>query len=452
MERKEIIVLFLTFLSLVLLLSLLKFFPLSNLNQEKPNKVIEDPQSSFTEADITTIFLNSQNETQTKYIEIDYNEILNITIIYSEILTGDFISGATVGLTGETINVLLTEELNRHYSALINTASLNLGINNLNISAQKTNYTSILVIITVNVLDIFPNIIIQLPLTNTYWDAPPLIRVIVIDENLDKIWYNVSGVLSFNKFLQNDTAEYLDDAIWESIPLGMFKINFYANDTDGNMSWKELQIVKGITVQPYDWQIVVTAIIIGVVVLTIIAAVSLVIRKKVKQRGIRVFISHAISDYDEYQISNLAKYLQKQKGIYKVDYCEEGMVGNIDDWMETRVPRSQLLIIFFTENSAYSKDCINELKLAFRHNINIMPILGKNMNWEQLKEKARELEININREFGMEFPFRNSEIWNSEDSEKFYKNVYDYVMRVKKSLEEEIQRKKGKGKNGQELK
>ncbi|MFX1497198.1 MAG: TIR domain-containing protein [Promethearchaeota archaeon] len=451
MEKKEIIVFFLTLLSLVLLLSLLKFFPLNNINQEKSNKAIEDPQSSFTEADITTIFLNSQNETQTKYIEIDYNEILNITIIYSEILTGNFISGATVGLTGETINDLLTEGLNSYY-VLINTASLNLGINNLNISAQKTNYTSILVIITVNVLDIFPNIIIQLPLASTYWDEPPLIKVIVFDENLDKIWYNVSGALSFKEFLQNDTAEYLDYVIWESIPLGMFKINFYANDTDGNMSWKELQIVKQFTAQPNDWQIVVTAIIIGVVVLTIIAAISLAIRKKVKQRGIRVFISHAITDYDEYQISNLAKYLQKQKGIYKVDYCEEGMVGNIDDWMETRVPRSQLLIIFFTENSAYSKDCINELKLAFRHNINIMPILGANMNWEQLKEKARELEINISREFGMEFPFRNSEIWSSEDLKKFNKNVYDYVMRVKKSLEEEIQRKKGKGKKGQELK
>jgi len=157
-----------------------------------------------------------------------------------------------------------------------------------------------------------------------------------------------------------------------------------------------------------------------------------------KRRGMRVFISHATKDDDEYQIKFLAKYLQKQKGILKVDYCEEGMVGNIDDWMETRVPKSQLLIIFFTENSADSEDCIKELKIAFSKNIHIMPILGGNMDWEKLKEKSKEIEINISREFGMEF--------YTEDSKDFNKKVYDYVMRVKKSLEEEIREDKRKGK------
>ena len=438
MKCKKIVVIFLTiFFCLALLSSISSIFPKINLNQEERYFLREKPKLSFTEANITSIILNEQNVTQTRTIELDYNEILNVTIVYSEVLTGNFISGASVGLDGETITVNFTENvIYEQYSVLINTVNLDIGWNNLNISAQKTNYTSINSAILVKVLDIFPNIIIHSPAVDTYWDEAPLIRVSVFDTNLDKIWYNITGVLSFNEFLQNGTAEYISNTIWESLPLGVIKINIYANDTDGNLSWEELQIVKGISTVPFDWQLVITAIIIGIISLAIITIVSVVVRQKLKQRGVRVFISHAVKDFDEYQIKRLAKYLQRQKGVFKVEYCEEGMVGNIDDWMETRVPRSQLLIIFFTENSAVSTDCIKELKLAFRHNITIMPILGNSMSWEQLKEKAKELEINISRDFGMEF--------NSENLKSFNKSVYDYVMKVKKSLEKEIQGKKRK--------
>ena len=97
MKCKKIVVIFLTiFFCLALLSSISSIFPKINLNQEERYFLREKPKLSFTEANITSIILNEQNVTQTRTIELDYNEILNVTIVYSEVLTGNFISGASL--------------------------------------------------------------------------------------------------------------------------------------------------------------------------------------------------------------------------------------------------------------------------------------------------------------------------------------------------------------------
>lgn len=95
------------------------------------------------EANITTIFLNGQNKTLQKYFELDYKENLNITIEYREISTMNFIDGATIELTGG-ISYLLFEKhpIYEQYSVIINSVDLNVGINYLNISANKTGCSS----------------------------------------------------------------------------------------------------------------------------------------------------------------------------------------------------------------------------------------------------------------------------------------------------------------------
>jgi hypothetical protein len=110
------------------------------------------------------------------------------------------------------------------------------------------------------------------------------------------------------------------------------------------------------------------------------------------------------------------------------------MWGNINQWMDTYVPRSQLLLIFFTEKSKKSEPCKKELKLAFKYNLTITPILGKGMNWKNYKEESKELGVDIANEFGIEYNF--------EDVEKFKKELYEYVMRVKKKIKEDNKEKK----------
>ncbi len=50
--------------------------------------------------------------------------------------------------------------------------------------------------------------------------------------------------------------------------------------------------------------------------------------------------------------------------------------------MQKTVPRCQLLIFFSTDKSLNSTDCMNEIRLARKHNIQNMPVLGINLKWE----------------------------------------------------------------------
>jgi hypothetical protein len=61
-----------------------------------------------------------------------------------------------------------------------------------------------------------------------------------------------------------------------------------------------------------------------------------------------------------------------------------------------------------------------------------MPMLGENLKWEDLEKKVDV--FNISREFGKEF--------DSEDFDRFSKGLYDYIIKVRSDLEEEIRGKK----------
>jgi hypothetical protein len=109
-------------------------------------------------------------------------------------------------------------------------------------------------------------------------------------------------------------------------------------------------------------------------------------------------------------------------------------VGDIDDWMLKTVPKCQLLIFFTTDNSINSEDCIKELRLALRHNIQITPILGEKVDWNDLKVRWEDLNLDLSRQFGKEF--------SSMEFDNFCKELYDYVLKYKKDLEKEILEKK----------
>jgi len=179
----------------------------------------------------------------------------------------------------------------------------------------------------------------------------------------------------------------------------------------------------------YDFQYYsMTVMIIGLSGLVIFLIIVGVRRRKLKTRGIRVFISHAIEDFNRYRIAEIAKYLESHPEINHVYYCEEDLTGNIDDWMKKTVPRCQLLIFFSTENSLNSEDCINELKIARKLNIQITPVLGVNLRWEDLEK------LNVNRELGQEF--------DPLEFDKFKNNIYDYIIKFVQDLEKEILEKK----------
>jgi hypothetical protein len=138
------------------------------------------------------------------------------------------------------------------------------------------------------------------------------------------------------------------------------------------------------------------------------------------KRGIRVFITHAVDDYNRYRINEIAQFLEKQKGIRYVYYCESDLTGNIDAWMAKTVPRCQLLVFMSTAKSLDSKDCATELSIARNKSLTVIPILGVGLSWEDLEQ------LKIHRDIGVNF--------DPMEFEEFCNRLYEQIQIYKKSL------------------
>ncbi len=134
-----------------------------------------------------------------------------------------------------------------------------------------------------------------------------------------------------------------------------------------------------------------------------------------------VFISHAVLDFEPYRIEELVKYLEKQKEISQVFFCESDLAGNIDEWMLNAVQKSQLILFIGTNKSVFnSVDCTNELQLADKFSIPVIPLKGKDINWPDLAD------INLSRELGLEYDIDNFD--------QFCSDVYKYIENFKREI------------------
>ncbi|MHA1341191.1 MAG: hypothetical protein ACTSRZ_14410 [Promethearchaeota archaeon] len=102
-----------------------------------------------------SLFLNQQNKTLQKSIEIPINSILNISIDYFEVPGSSTIVGAIVNLTREGQNPISMSYSNGLYQYMLDTSTLNTGIYTYSVVAQADDYkqTSILFTITINPRD-----------------------------------------------------------------------------------------------------------------------------------------------------------------------------------------------------------------------------------------------------------------------------------------------------------
>ena len=91
-----------------------------------------------------------------------------------------------------------------------------------------------------------PQITINSPANNSYWNTEPSINLIATDATLNCTWYNVSDQ---REFLQSGVAEYLRADIWTSLPEGPFLIEFFANDSI-NINDKNKYILTKDTIAP----------------------------------------------------------------------------------------------------------------------------------------------------------------------------------------------------------
>jgi hypothetical protein len=151
-----------------------------------------------------------------------------------------------------------------------------------------------------------------------------------------------------------------------------------------------------------------------------------------KKATIRVFISHAVIDFEPYRIGELVEFLKNQKEISEAYFCEEDLAGNIDQWMLDTVQKCQLLLFIATKKSVFSSvDCANELQLADKFSIPVIPIKGYDVDWPDLAEK------NLSRELGMEF--------DKDNFNDFCGDLYGYIENFKREIDLMGKEKRSKG-------
>ena len=84
------------------------------------------------------LFVNNEQKFESDTVQVQINEIINITVYYRDLLTQTYITGASVTLLG----IESLSEINNKYNITINSNDLNLGINVLTIFSQLTNFES----------------------------------------------------------------------------------------------------------------------------------------------------------------------------------------------------------------------------------------------------------------------------------------------------------------------
>ena len=123
-----------------------------------------------------------------------------------------------------------------------------------------------------------PTISINLPLMNdTFGISAPAYNISVFDPHLHKIWYSIDDN---NIFISNFTGT-VDQIIWESLPDGYITLRFYANNTLGNINFKEVIVIKDTSV---DQQPQILGYNFNIILIITILGIFLIIRNKYKQK------------------------------------------------------------------------------------------------------------------------------------------------------------------------
>ena len=184
------------------------------------------------------LLMNGQNKTTDPFMDIALNKQLNITIKYKDPF-GAHVPGATVELSGDGIFETLVENPSlEQYSMILNTTiKFSLGINELTITAQESEYQekTINPRITVRKINAEITPVPGFYTIQTYPGGSALIRVFINDTDFNK---NVTGATV--TFAWDDEI-YVDidldhDGIYEAtldnIPKGTHSVNITAVGSD----------------------------------------------------------------------------------------------------------------------------------------------------------------------------------------------------------------------------
>jgi sRNA-binding regulator protein Hfq len=99
------------------------------------------------------LYLDGEDKTLNPAITTYTNQLINLTVSYDELISGLFISGATVDVNGSGVSEVLIESYN-NYTVMLDTSELNFGANFLTIYARKEGYEPQSIIFTIQIIQI----------------------------------------------------------------------------------------------------------------------------------------------------------------------------------------------------------------------------------------------------------------------------------------------------------
>jgi hypothetical protein len=186
-------------------------FPLDQeftLSIDNASLLISYTETTIEETTSLEIFLNDEDKTLEKSIEVTMGNPVNITTIYKD-STDNFIQYATVQLGGLGLPKNLTENSSlEHYNITIHSSNLQIGNNYLTISASKKYYESIEVLINIKVLERNTDLQLFLDGTNK-----------TLDKSIQMIYGNDGNITISYKDIEQLPYTHIDGATVELIGL-----------------------------------------------------------------------------------------------------------------------------------------------------------------------------------------------------------------------------------------
>ncbi len=183
------------------------------------------------------VYLNQVDRTTEKMITFQWNEALNITILYKDSLTNYFISGAIVNLNGSEISRVLDENEQQYYT-IFSAGALPIGIHFLTVSIEKDNYMFISEVlkIVVEQVEISVGTIDFQESLDVYAGSTQLIKINLTEQNSGNLIPNANITFSW----RFDIGEF------ENLGDGTYQVQLnIPSSASGSYSVKLIIIIEG---------------------------------------------------------------------------------------------------------------------------------------------------------------------------------------------------------------
>lgn len=102
-----------------------------------------------------------------------------------------------------------------------------------------------------------------------------------------------------------------------------------------------------------------------------------------KREYIEIFLSYKAEELEKFKIVEFAEKLKKKtkiKEVYYWDKWRDVIGGNINDYMDEYIKKSDAVIAFFSKEYVNSEPCTREWNSAQEENVYLIPIFDKKEN------------------------------------------------------------------------